>query len=132
MIVVMKGKERFEIDRDASTKVTGELKVGDKVTIMYTMTAKSVEVKADKSREERRQGEVVVRPSSERNPKLELDARTDTARCSCSLRFSNRAWNVMSAPSCSRPWQRFGISIDLRHFLATGDCRPSGHREFLG
>jgi hypothetical protein len=49
MIVVMKGKERFEIDRDASTKVTGDLKVGEKVTIMYTMTAKDVEVKADKS-----------------------------------------------------------------------------------
>ena len=49
MIVVMKGKERFEIDRDANTKVTGELKVGEKVTIMYTMTAKDVEVKADKS-----------------------------------------------------------------------------------
>ena len=48
MIVVMKGKERFEIDRDASTKVTGELKVGDKVTVMYTMSAKEVEVKADK------------------------------------------------------------------------------------
>jgi hypothetical protein len=48
MIVVTKGKERFEIDRDANTKVTGELKVGDKVTIMYTMTAKEVEVKADK------------------------------------------------------------------------------------
>lgn len=49
MIVVMKGKERFEIDRDASTKVTGDLKVGEKVTVMYTMTAKEVEVKADKS-----------------------------------------------------------------------------------
>lgn len=49
MIVVMKGKERFEIDRDSSTKVTGDLKVGEKVTIMYTMTAKTVEVKADKS-----------------------------------------------------------------------------------
>jgi hypothetical protein len=48
MIVVTKGKERFEIDRDANTKVTGDLKVGDKVTIMYTMTAKEVEVKADK------------------------------------------------------------------------------------
>ena len=46
MIVVTKGKERFEIDRDSSTKVTGDLKVGDKVTIMYTMTAKDVEVKA--------------------------------------------------------------------------------------
>jgi len=49
MIVVMKGKERFEIDRDASTKVTGDVKVGEKVTVMYTMTAKEVEVKADKS-----------------------------------------------------------------------------------
>ena len=48
MIVVTKGKERFEIDRDSSTKVTGELKVGEKVTIMYTMTAKEVEVKAEK------------------------------------------------------------------------------------
>jgi uncharacterized protein YycO len=49
MIVVMKGKERFEINRDASTKVSGEPKVGDKVTIQYTMTAKEIEVKADKS-----------------------------------------------------------------------------------
>src|SRR5213595_1678665 len=53
MITVMKGKEKFEVARDSSTKVTGDLKVGDKVTIMYTMTAKEVEVKtaakADKS-----------------------------------------------------------------------------------
>ena len=48
MIVVMKGKERFEIDRDSNTKVNGDLKVGEKVTIMYTMTAKDVEVKAEK------------------------------------------------------------------------------------
>ena len=47
-IVVMKGKERFEIARDSSTKVTGDLKVGDKVTIKYAMTAKEIEVKADK------------------------------------------------------------------------------------
>jgi hypothetical protein len=46
MITVMKGKEKFEIARDSSTKVTGDLKVGDKVTIKYTMTAKEVEVKA--------------------------------------------------------------------------------------
>jgi len=49
MIVLTKGKERFEIDRDSNTKVTGDLKVGDKVTVMYTMSAKDVEVKADKS-----------------------------------------------------------------------------------
>lgn len=45
MITVMKGKEKFEVARDSSTKVTGDLKVGEKVTIMYTMTAKEIEAK---------------------------------------------------------------------------------------
>jgi len=49
MITVMKCKEKFEIARDSSTKVNGDLKVGDKVTIKYTMTAKDIEVKADKA-----------------------------------------------------------------------------------
>lgn len=48
MIAVQKGKERWEIARDANTKVTGDLKVGAKVTITYTMSATEVEVKADK------------------------------------------------------------------------------------
>ena len=43
MIAVQKGKDRWEIARDASTKVTGDLKVGSKVTIEYRMTATSVE-----------------------------------------------------------------------------------------
>ena len=47
MIAVQKGKDRWEIARDASTKVTGDLKVGSKVTIEYRMTATSVEVKAE-------------------------------------------------------------------------------------
>jgi len=48
-LVVMKGgKERHEFNRTADTKVTGDVKVGAKVTVMYTMTATSVEVKADK------------------------------------------------------------------------------------
>jgi hypothetical protein len=46
IIVVQKGQDRWEIARDASTKVTGDLKVGAKVTIEYRMTATSVEVKA--------------------------------------------------------------------------------------
>jgi ribosomal 50S subunit-recycling heat shock protein len=46
MIAVQKGKDRWEINRDASTKVTGDLKVGEKVHITYTMTATEVEVKA--------------------------------------------------------------------------------------
>jgi len=49
MIAVQKGKDRWEIARDASTKVTGDLKVGSKVTIEYRMTATSVDVKAEKA-----------------------------------------------------------------------------------
>ncbi len=47
-IVVQKGKEKWEIARTPDTKVTGDLKVGAKVTVEYIMTAKSVEAKADK------------------------------------------------------------------------------------
>jgi hypothetical protein len=47
-IVVQKGSEKWELARTPDTKVTGDLKVGSKVTIEYSMTAKSVEVKADK------------------------------------------------------------------------------------
>ncbi len=45
MIAVQKGKDRWEIARDPSTKVTGTPKIGDKVTIEYRMTATSVEIK---------------------------------------------------------------------------------------
>jgi len=45
-IVVQKGRDKWEIGRDAGTKVTGDLKVGAKVTVEYRMTATSVEVKA--------------------------------------------------------------------------------------
>ena len=48
MVVVMKGKERFEINRDSTAKVTGDVKVGEKVMITYSMSAKEIEVKADK------------------------------------------------------------------------------------
>jgi len=46
-ITIQKGKEKWQIARTKDTKVTGDLKVGAKVTIMYTMTATSVEAKAD-------------------------------------------------------------------------------------
>jgi hypothetical protein len=48
VIAVQKGKDRWEINRDANTKVTGDLKVGEKVTITYTMAATEIEVKAGK------------------------------------------------------------------------------------
>ena len=49
MIAVRKGKDRWEIGRDASTKVTGDLKVGSKVTIEYKMMGTAVDVKPEKS-----------------------------------------------------------------------------------
>ena len=48
-IVVQKGKDKWEINRDAATKVTGDLKVGSKVTIEYTMKAATIEVKEEKA-----------------------------------------------------------------------------------
>jgi len=44
-IVVQKGKDRWELARDANTKVNGNLKVGAKVTIEYRMIATNVVVK---------------------------------------------------------------------------------------
>jgi hypothetical protein len=45
-ITVMKGKDNWEIAKDASTKTSGDVKKGDKVTVMYRMTATSIESKA--------------------------------------------------------------------------------------
>lgn len=47
IVVVQKGKEKWEIVRDKDTKLTGDIKVGSKVTITYTMKAATIDVKAD-------------------------------------------------------------------------------------
>lgn len=47
-VIVEKGKEKWEIEKSAATKVTGDLKVGSKVTIEYTMSAAKIEVKDGK------------------------------------------------------------------------------------
>jgi hypothetical protein len=44
-ITVKKGNDPWEIARDATTKIPAGLKVGDKVTIEYRMSATSVDVK---------------------------------------------------------------------------------------
>jgi hypothetical protein len=44
-IVIQKDDGKWEIARSADTKVAGDLKVGAKVTIKYTMTATAVTVK---------------------------------------------------------------------------------------
>src|SRR5215510_3036649 len=53
-ITVQKGDEKWEISRDANTKIKGELKVGSKVTIQYRMHAVSVEVKAANGKEKQK------------------------------------------------------------------------------
>ena len=49
-IVVLKGKDKWELARNADTKVTGELTKGAKVTIQYAMTAQTIEAKDDKAK----------------------------------------------------------------------------------
>jgi len=45
VITVQKGADKWEIALDKTTKITGDLKVGSKVTIEYQMTATSIVVK---------------------------------------------------------------------------------------
>jgi cytochrome c oxidase assembly protein Cox11 len=45
IITVQKGAEKWEIAIDKTTKVTGDIKVGSKVTNQYQMKALSIEVK---------------------------------------------------------------------------------------
>jgi hypothetical protein len=48
VIVVKKGSDNWEVARSAATKVNGDLKVGSKVTIEYTMTATKIDAKEEK------------------------------------------------------------------------------------
>jgi hypothetical protein len=45
VIVVEKGKEKFEMTKDANTKIKGDVKVGAKVTVQYESRAVEIEVK---------------------------------------------------------------------------------------
>jgi LysM repeat protein len=49
-IVVQKGDDKWELARNKNTKTTGDIKVGTKVTIYYTMVASEVEVKDAKKK----------------------------------------------------------------------------------
>jgi ribosomal protein S1 len=53
-IVVEKAGEPWEVARTPDTKVTGELKVGEKVTVYYTMTATDIEVKTSAAKPEKK------------------------------------------------------------------------------
>ena len=49
-ITVQKGDDKWQLARDSKTKINGNVKVGAKVTIYYTMTATEIEVKETKSK----------------------------------------------------------------------------------
>ena len=54
MIAVQKGSDRWELAKDSNTKASGDVKVGDKVTVHYTMTATSIESKGAAKKEEKK------------------------------------------------------------------------------
>jgi hypothetical protein len=45
VIIVDKAGEKFEMSRDAGTKIKGDLKIGAKVTVKYESRATEIEVK---------------------------------------------------------------------------------------
>jgi hypothetical protein len=49
-ITVQKGNDKWEIARNSKTKTTGDVKVGARVIIYYTMTATEIEVKEAKDK----------------------------------------------------------------------------------
>ena len=71
MIVVNKEKGEmkgpWQIARDKDTKITGDLKVGSKVTVLYIMKAASVEVKTD--------GKKAAEPKKATEPTKEAPAK---------------------------------------------------------
>jgi hypothetical protein len=52
-ITLQKGTEKWEIVRGSETKVTGDLKIGSRVTIQYQMKAVTVEVKEEAKKGEK-------------------------------------------------------------------------------
>lgn len=49
-IIVQKGKEKWEIAKNATTKSLNDVKVGDKVTVEYEMTATEITSKPAKKK----------------------------------------------------------------------------------
>jgi hypothetical protein len=47
VFTVQKDSAKYEMTRDATAKVNGELKVGSKVTVIYKMTATTIVVTAE-------------------------------------------------------------------------------------
>jgi RNase P/RNase MRP subunit p29 len=74
-LVIQKGKEQWEIARNSATQVTGDLKVGSKVTIQYTMAAATIAVKVEKEKKEKKP--VATKPAAK--PNVEAPANAEKA-----------------------------------------------------
>jgi hypothetical protein len=74
VIIVKKGNENWEIDRDKNTKTSGDIKKGDRVMIKYKMTATSIENKEPaKKTEAKPMGKSDAKPATE--PKTEAKTK---------------------------------------------------------
>ena len=51
-VIVQKGNDKWEFGYDKDTKITGNLKVGSKVTVKYLMKATSIEAKEEAKKAE--------------------------------------------------------------------------------
>ncbi len=69
-VTVQKGKENFDFAHDASFKAAdgSELKVGDKVTVHYTLTTKSVEKKDAAKADKKPAGKAGPAPAASASP----------------------------------------------------------------
>lgn len=75
-ITVKKGSEKWEIGRDAATKVTGDLKVGATVTIQYRMSAASIDVKGGAKADKADKGAAKT-DKADKGAKSDKPAKTD-------------------------------------------------------
>ena len=69
MIAMQKGGERWEFNRGSNTKVTGDLKVGERVTITYAMSAVTIEVTSSKAEKPEKKDAADGEPSPSASPK---------------------------------------------------------------
>lgn len=78
MIVIQKGKEKWEIATPVNAKIPTAPKVGDKVTIQYTMTAVTLDIKAGKvAKAERKGATYEAPPTAEGAPTTKPDIKAD-------------------------------------------------------
>lgn len=68
IVTSIKTKENFEMARNAGTKVTGDVKVGSKVTVQYSITATEIESK-DAPKKDDKKAEPAKKEDKKAEPK---------------------------------------------------------------